>query len=313
VDAPVLITGESGTGKELTALAIHERSARSAGLFMVVNCGALPVNLIQSELFGYEKGAFTGAQHRKIGRIEAASGGTVFLDEIGDLPFEMQVNLLRFLQEKTIARVGGNEQIHVDTRIIAATHVDMEKAVKERQFREDLFYRLNVLRLKTPALRNRQGDIELLAKYFFDQFSHEKRPNVKGFSPAAMDAMKNHTWPGNVRELINRTRRAMVMCESRLISPADLGLERLTPRHPVLTLDQVRARAEEEAVRNAIEGSRGNLSVAARNLGVSRVTLYRLIEKYGIKTQLEPSISPGKRVAPGETSSGTSCPNPLQE
>jgi DNA-binding NtrC family response regulator len=283
VDAPVLITGESGTGKELAALAVHERSARSNGPFIVVNCGALPANLIQSELFGYEKGAFTGAQRRKIGHIEAASGGTIFLDEIGDLPFEMQVNLLRFLQEKTIARVGGNEQIHVDTRVIAATHVDMEKAAKEGRFREDLLYRLNVLHLKTPALRNRQGDIELLAKYFFDGFSHEKRPNVKGFSPSAMNTMKNYTWPGNVRELINRVRRAMVMCESRLISPVDLGLERLVPRHSVLTLDEMKARVEEEGVRNAIVDSSGNLSVAARNLGVSRVTLYRLIERYGIR------------------------------
>ncbi len=283
VDAPVLITGESGTGKELSALAIHERSRWANGPFVAVNCGALPNNLIQSELFGYEKGAFTGAAQRKIGRIEAASGGTIFLDEIGDLPLELQLNLLRFLQEKTIERLGGIEPIHVNVRVIAATHVDLEAAVAEGRFREDLFYRLNVLPLKTPALRERHGDIELLAKYFFEKFSYEKRRNIKGFSHDCLQVMNDYTWPGNVRELINRIRHAMVMCEGRLITPADLAIERRTSKRQVVTLDEARRLAERDVIRNAVQKNHNNITVAARDLGVSRVTLYRLIEKYALK------------------------------
>ena len=206
VDAPVLITGESGVGKELAALAVHERSPRAQGRFVAVNCGALPANLIQSELFGYEKGAFTGAAARKIGLIEAAAGGTIFLDEIGDLSLDLQINLLRFLQERTIERVGGTEKIAVDVRIIAATHVNLEKAVSDGSFREDLYYRLHVLNLQVPPLRDRTGDVELLARFFFDKFSKDHRPQVKGFGLRAVQAMNEHAWPGNVRELINRVR-----------------------------------------------------------------------------------------------------------
>lgn len=282
VDAPVLITGESGTGKELAAHAIHERSHRANGRFVAVNCGALPPNLIQSELFGHERGAFTGAQRRHIGHIESAAGGTLFLDEIGDLSLDLQSNLLRFLQENTIVRVGGTEQITVDARIVVATHVNLEKAVTDGRFREDLYYRLQVLRLHMPALQARQDDIELLARFFFEKFSRERRHKLKGFSEKALQAMRDHDWPGNVRELINRVRRAIVMSDQRLITPQDLGLEGASQRRPVMTLDEARTEAERLSITRSLEVTRGNISRAARRLGVSRVTLYRLMGKYGV-------------------------------
>ena len=282
VDAPVLITGESGTGKELTAQAIHERSSRAEGPFVAVNCGALPTNLIQSELFGHEKGAFTGAHEKKLGRIENASGGTLFLDEIGDLPMELQTNLLRFLQEKTIHRIGGRQDIHVDVRVLAATHVNLETAIKDGRFRQDLYYRLNVLQIKMPPLKDRTGDIPLLAQYIFRRFANEKGHRVKGFSEEAMHAMNHYDWPGNIRELINRVRRAMVMCEKFLISPVDLGLERRTNSRMQVTLTEARDNAEVGSIRAALAQSRGSVTVAAQQLGISRVSLYRLMEKHGI-------------------------------
>lgn len=281
VDAPVLITGESGTGKELAARAIHERSRRASGPFVAVNCGALPATLIQSELFGYERGAFTGAQRRKIGSIEAASGGTLFLDEIGDIPLELQVNLLRFLEEGAIQRVGNPKEIAVDVRVIAATHNDMERATATGRFREDLYFRLNVLRLEMPPLRARGDDVEVLARFFFKKFRQEANHRVKGFSPEAIQAIVDYDWPGNVRELINRVRRAAVMSEGRLIKPADLGLDRRLRKPSVLTLTEVRAAAEREAIVAALR-STGNLSQAARALGISRPRLYRLMSKYEI-------------------------------
>ncbi|MBA2777868.1 sigma-54 dependent transcriptional regulator [Billgrantia kenyensis] len=291
VDAPVFINGESGTGKELAARAIHERSQRASAPFVAVNCGALPNNLIQSELFGHEKGAFTGASQQKIGQIEAAAGGTLFLDEIGDLPLELQVNLLRFLEEKTIQRIGAIEEIHVDVRVLSATHVDLEKAVEEGRFREDLYHRLNVLQVSIPPLRERQEDIEVLAKFFFDKFIEDKSTNVRGFSQDALTLMRQYHWPGNIRELINRVRRAMVMCDQRLIKPTDLGLERRSSNRSIITLEQARNNAEKDALISALCRNKHNVKKAADELGVSRVTLYRLMEKHELTRKGEQTVS----------------------
>ena len=282
VDAPVLIIGESGTGKELVALAIHENSWRANGPFVPVNCGGLAENLIHSELFGHEKGAFTGAYQRKIGSLETAAGGVIFLDEVGDLPLSLQANLLRFLQEKTIVRLGSNEPIHIDVRVVAATHVDLQMAVAEGRFREDLYYRLNVLHLNLPPLRDRPGDVELFTRALFAEFHQEKNPVVQGFSQEALRAMNEYDWPGNVRELVNRVQRALIMSEHRLVNAADLGLP--TPEHHngVTTLSSVRAAIEKNAIQMSLVDTANNVSAAARNLGVSRVTLYRLMDKFDI-------------------------------
>ncbi|XSG84910.1 MAG: sigma 54-interacting transcriptional regulator [Methylohalobius sp. ZOD2] len=285
-DASVLIEGETGTGKELIANAIHKHSRRSKKPLVAINCGAIPENLIQAELFGYEKGAFTGASQRKIGRIEAADGGTLFLDEIGDLPLEQQVNLLRFLQEKTIERVGGGEKIKLDVRVIAATNVDLRDAVRRGAFREDLYYRLRVLHLESPRLRDHCEDIDLLAWYFYQKYSVEHKHKVKGFSLRALQAMREYDWPGNVRELSNCIRHAVVMSENRLISPEDLGLELRARNHKLLSLEESRAEAEKQAIMSSLRYSNYNVTHTARLLGISRVTLYRLIDKYKLKLQL---------------------------
>jgi DNA-binding NtrC family response regulator len=281
-DAPVLVSGESGSGKELAAQAIHRHSSRARGPFVPVNCGAIQATLIQSELFGHEKGAFTGASKEGRGLIEAANGGTIFLDEIGDLSLELQINLLRFLQEKTINRVGSTRSIRVDARVIAATHVDLDKAVAAGRFREDLFYRLNVVPLRVPALRERLTDVGMLAEHFFHQFGAEKGPQLKGFSRRAMVALSEHDWPGNVRELINRVRRATVMAEGRLISPSDLGLEVRQDDRAWDGLEEARTRAERGAIAISLEQAGRNVTEAAKQLGVSRMTLYRLMAKHGI-------------------------------
>ncbi|MEC4718801.1 sigma 54-interacting transcriptional regulator [Noviherbaspirillum sp. CPCC 100848] len=285
-DASVLITGPSGTGKELAALSIHRQSARRNAPFVAVNCGAIAPQLFQSELFGYEKGAFTGAGQRKIGRIEAAQGGTLFLDEIGDMPFDMQVNLLRFLQEKTIERVGGTESLEIDVRVIAATHVDLSEAVRQGRFREDLYYRINVVCISMPQLADRGQDIEDIAKYYFKKFAVMHNRSLRGFSKAAMNSMLSHSWPGNVRELVNRVQRATVMAEGRFIQPEDLGFERGTEQAPLMSLEDARAAAERTMIRRALSQSRNQISRAATLLGVSRVTLYRLIEKYNIRPEV---------------------------
>ena len=280
ISEPVLISGESGTGKELVARAIHQLSPRRDKPFIAVNCGALPPNLIQSELFGHEKGSFTGAHQRKIGRIEAASSGTIFLDEIGDLPMELQVNLLHFLQDKSIERVGSNISIPVDARVIAATHVDLPKAIAQGNFREDLYYRINVLHLKMPPLRERGDDISLLAQEFFKRFSRDRDHSAQGFSQQALHAIKHHAWPGNVRELINRVRSAMVMSENRLLQPVDLGLDQHVRIKDGITLESSRSKLDEERVRHVLNRNCNNVTEAARDLGVSRATMYRLIRKF---------------------------------
>ncbi len=282
-NAPVLIWGESGSGKELAAQAIHQQSPRAHGPFVPINCGAIPPALIQSELFGHARGAFTGAARDKIGLVESAAGGSVFLDEIADLPKELQSNLLRFLQEKTIYRIGSTRPLAVDTRVIAASHVDLQQAVAEGLFREDLYYRLNVLPLTVPPLRARREDIGALAEQFFHQYAADKPARLKGFGSAARRALAEHTWPGNVRELLNRVRRALVLAEGRLIAPHDLGLPGPQPDlRGGMHLGDTRSLAERDAIVASLERSGGNVTHAARALAVSRMTLYRQMAKHGI-------------------------------
>ncbi|WP_027817343.1 sigma-54 dependent transcriptional regulator [Paraburkholderia bannensis] len=290
-DAPVFISGESGTGKELTAVAIHERSSRRSAPFVPINCGAIPPHLLQSELFGYERGAFTGASQRKIGRVEAANGGTLFLDEIGDLPMESQASLLRFLQEGKIERLGGHQSMPVDVRIISATHVDMRAAMVEGRFRQDLYHRLCVLQIDEPPLRARGKDIELLARHMLERFKKDGARRLRGFSPDAIAALHNYSWPGNVRELINRVRRAIVMSEGRAITARDLELGDYVEVVPV-SLAQAREAAERQAIELALLRHRGRLGDAAQELGISRVTLYRLLCAHGMRHMESDPLAP---------------------
>ncbi|WP_219218800.1 sigma-54 dependent transcriptional regulator [Variovorax boronicumulans] len=282
-EAPVLIGGESGSGKELAAQAIHRGSARFGGPFVAVNCGAIVPALAQSELFGHERGSFTGAMADRRGLIASAQGGTLFLDEIGDLPIELQTNLLRFLQEKTIQRVGATRSLAVDVRVVAASHVDLAEAVASGKFREDLYYRLHVLSITVPPLRERKEDVPILAQHFYRRCMAElSRTRVDGFSRQAIGAMLTHDWPGNVRELFNRVQRALVMTDSRLVSPADLELAGEEREAAGVGLDAARTLAERDAIRLTLDRVGRNVTHAARELGVSRMTLYRLMEKHHI-------------------------------
>jgi len=280
-EASVLLLGESGTGKEVAARAIHRKSTRHAGTFVAINCGAIPETLLESELFGHEKGAFTGAHVQRPGRIETASGGTLFLDEIGELPLSLQVKLLRFLQEQKIERVGGRREIDVDTRVIAATNVDLKKAMQEGKFREDLFYRVAVVSLKIPPLRERTGDIPLLAQAFLQRFAAEGgRPSLR-YSPSALRALEQHSWPGNVREMENRVRRAVIMAESTAVKPADLELAD-TIGSTGRTLREGREALEREMLEEALRKHGNKVTSAALELGISRPTMYEMMDKFGI-------------------------------
>ncbi len=286
-DYPVLILGETGTGKELTAKAIHERSIRKDGPFLAINCGAIPKELLEAELFGYEKGAFTGADRKRAGKIELADGGTLFLDEIGDLPFPLQVKLLRFLEDYTFDRIGGNRSQKADVRIIAATNKDIEELVREGRFREDLYYRLKVLSIKLPPLREREDDIVLMAKYFLEKFKREQGRDIEGFTDDAMELIKNYAWPGNVRELINVIKKAVVMTDKRFIDSGDLDINssfvsKNVSGKRLFDLKEHMERLERELVEKAFRITGGNVSRMSSMLGVSRPTVYKLIEKYGL-------------------------------
>ncbi|WP_029133789.1 PEP-CTERM-box response regulator transcription factor [Sedimenticola selenatireducens] len=278
-----LLLGASGTGKELFAQALHELSPRSDHKMVAINCAAIPANLLESELFGYEKGAFTGASKQTKGKIEYANGGTLFLDEIGDLPFDLQAKLLRFLQERILERIGGREEIPIDVRIICATHQNIQNLIEEGRFREDLYYRISEVTIKIPPLKEREGDALLLAKAFLERFSQEYNQQINGFEKNAILAIEHYDWPGNVREIESRVKRAVIMAESSLITIEDLELAAPDEESTPLNLKQVRREAERKAILRALNHADSNISETAKNLGITRPTLYSLMEKYDIK------------------------------
>ena len=279
----VLIRGESGTGKELVARAIHYSGDRAAKPFIAVSCAALTETLLESELFGYEKGAFTGAVKTTLGKIETASGGTLFLDEIGDMPLALQAKLLRFLQDRTIERVGGRQEIAVDVRIVCATNRDLQAFIVEQKFRQDLYFRIGEVTINVPPLRERAGGATVLAHAMLRKFGNVGGKSKRGFTEEATAALEAYSWPGNVRELENRVKTAMIMAETNLISANDLGLKESTESALLFNLKEVRTRAERQAIRQAMSITDGNVSRAAELLGVTRPTLYDLMEKYGIR------------------------------
>jgi len=281
-DAPVLLLGKSGTGKEMAAQAIHQCSARKKGPFVAINCSAIPETLLESELFGHEKGSFTGAHTQRKGRFETAIGGTLFLDEIGEIPLPIQVKLLRFLQEQFIERVGGRQPIPIDARIITATNADLKKGLVDGTFREDLFYRLAVVKITLPLLREREDDIRLLAQYFLHRFSKQAGKAGLAFDQHAMRALNRNPWPGNVRQLENCIRRAVIMAEGKRLTKWDLELPVVTPSSSGATLKNAWENLEREMIKNALRKHGGKITPAAVELGVSRPTFYDLMDKLGI-------------------------------
>ena len=280
----VMLLGASGTGKELLARGVHEASGRKDGNFVAINCAAIPENLLESELFGHEKGAFTGAVKTTEGKIEMADGGTLFLDEVGDIPLPLQVKLLRFLQERTIERIGGRRSIDVDTRIVCATHQNLEAMIANGSFREDLFYRLAEVVVKIPSLAERPGDATLLAKAFLKRFAAEMNPGVTGFAPDALAAIDGWAWPGNVRELENRVKRSVIMADGKLVAAEDLDLsDGEGEGDDVLNLKSAREQSDRKVIRHALARSEGNISSTAKLLGISRPTLYDLLKQYDLQ------------------------------
>lgn len=282
-NATVLLLGESGTGKEVLARAVHSLSPRADKRFVAINCAAIPENLLESELFGYEKGAFTGASKTTPGKIETAHQGTLFLDEIGDLPLPLQAKLLRFLQERVIERLGGRSEIPVDVRVVCATHQNLQDMIREGRFREDLYYRLTEITVKIPPLRERHGDAILLAQAFLERHALEQNRNLKGFTPDALKVLDTHTWPGNVREMENLIKRAVIMADGPMVNAEDIGLNPKGSLDEPLNLRQVRDEAERQAVIRAMARTGDNVAQAAELLGISRPTLYDLMSKLGLK------------------------------
>lgn len=291
-----LLLGESGTGKEVFARAIHKQSRRADKPFIAINCASIPENLLESELFGYEKGAFTGAVKTTLGKIECASGGTLLLDEIGDMPLNLQAKMLRFLQERVIERVGGRSEIEVDVRVICATHRDLQEMVAQQSFREDLYYRVSEIVLRIPPLRNRGHDIIIIAKALLNRFNQDYKTQVQGFTECATNAMLAHSWPGNIRELQNKLKSAVILAEAKLISAEDLGLMSAQGPAKMQTLRQIREQAESEGIRQAYMLASSNLSKTADLLGITRPTLYALIDKYKLydlrSTEVENANTP---------------------
>ena len=287
-DITTLLLGESGTGKEILAKAIHQQSPRKQHPFIAINCASIPDNLLESELFGFERGAFTGAHKQTKGKIECANGGTLFLDEIGDMPLPLQAKMLRFLQERVIERVGGRNEIEVDIRVICATHRDLIKMSAEEQFREDLYYRINEICINIPPLRQRDGDIILLARAFLHQYNREFSRKLKGFTEGALDAMLSYSWPGNIRELQNKLKSVVIMADNQFIDDIDLNLAVEDDSTPRLALRDVREAAEKQAIITAVSYCNKNMSKTAEQLGITRPTLYSLLEKYNL-TELKVS------------------------
>jgi len=284
-DITTLLLGASGTGKELFAKALHALSPRAKEKMVAINCAAIPDNLLESELFGYERGAFTGAAKQTPGKIELADGGTLFLDEIGDLPFELQAKLLRFLQERVIERVGGRKEIPVDVRIVCATHQNLSQHISEGRFREDLYYRISEITIDIPPLKDREGDSLILAKAFLDRFNREYSKTIRGFDKDALSAIEGYNWPGNVREIESKLKRAVIMSEGTKITLEDLQLTPSSEEAPPLNLKQVREDAERKAIQRALNHTENNVSETAKALGITRPTLYNLFEKYGLSSR----------------------------